>query len=257
MKLASENYDEYWKRGWTVVEEVFTEDEVDAISKLASQICDERLNNQLGDKHKTDHSENGQAAPRKLSRPFLTHQVFRNFILDQRMRALIEQLIGKPPHLMIDQIFMKPPHFGSANPYHQDNAYFRCHPDDEVLTSWIALDDVDEHNGCLRYIDDSHLGPILTHHDVPGEPHNKVPSDDEIDLDRESLAMVRKGGIVFHHSKALHTSHRNESDRWRRAYASHWVSADVTCDEILFETRYYKHDSELYEAALRVNADNV
>ena len=36
-----------------------------------------------------------------------------------------------------------------------------------------------------------------------------------IDLKRESLAIVRKGGVVFHHSETLHTSHRNESDRDR------------------------------------------
>ena len=36
---------------------------------------------------------------------------------------------------------------------------------------------------------------------------------------------MEKGGVVFHHGTALHTSHQNNSERWRRAYATHWVSA--------------------------------
>ena len=126
---------------------------------------------------------------------------------------------------------MKPPRLGSAKPYHQDNFYFRCHPDDQVITAWIALDDVDAGNGCLRYIDGSHLGPILPHiRFLARRLIIRRPAPELIDLSKESLAPVRKGGVVFHHSKTLHTSHRNESDRWRRGYATHWATAKVTSE---------------------------
>jgi ectoine hydroxylase-related dioxygenase (phytanoyl-CoA dioxygenase family) len=141
---------------------------------------------------------------------------------------------------MVDQALLKPPRFGSAKPYHQDNYYFRCQPDDEVITAWIALDDVDEQNGCLRYIDGSHRGPILPHDQVPGEDHNYVPPTDLIDLSNESLAVARKGAVVFHHSRALHTSHRNESDRWRRGWATHWVTANVTSDTETLTRAYFR-----------------
>ena len=55
-------------------------------------------------------------------------------------------------------------------------------PGDEVITAWIALDDVDEENGCLRYINGSHRGGILPHVPIPGEPHNKAPVASDIDL---------------------------------------------------------------------------
>ena len=188
---------------------------------------------------------------RKLDAPFLKDPQLRRIVLDSRLRLLIGQFLGKPPMLVVDQIFMKPPRFGSAKPYHQDNAYFLCHPDDEVITAWIALDDVDESNGCLRYIEGSHREPILQHLEIPAEPYNKSPAPDQIDLDREALAPVKKGGVVFHHSKTLHTSHRNESHRWRRAYATHWATAEVTCTIDTIENAYYNRYPEGYEAAVR------
>ena len=107
------------------------------------------------------------------------------------------------------------------------------------------MDDVDEANGCLRYIDGSHLGPVLDAKPVPGQEHDLMPDPAEIDLSKESLAPVGKGGVVFHHSKVLHGSAANTSDRWRRGYATHWVSADVTSDTGLLEGGYY-HRPELF-----------
>ena len=77
----------------------------------------------------------------------------------------------------------------------------------------------------------------------PGEPYNFVPPADLIDLSKEALAEVRQGGVVFHHSHSLHTSHRNESDRWRRAYATHWVTAAVTSENSTLDTAYFKQDT--------------
>ncbi|MCA9073591.1 MAG: phytanoyl-CoA dioxygenase family protein [Planctomycetaceae bacterium] len=250
MQLDPKKYSEYWENGWTIVEKVFTTSEVEAIADLATRLC--RDDSEIATSSLTaDQTEYGAFLPRKLEFPFKRHPDFRVFVLSSQLRALVEQLIGKPALLVTDQVFMKPPRFGSAKPYHQDNAYFLCHPDDEVLTAWIALDDVDEQNGCLRYIDGSHRGPILEHVPVPGEPHNLAPAPEQIDLSRESLACVRKGGVVFHHSKTLHTSHRNESANWRRAYASHWASADVTSEVETIDRAYYNQCPQLDSGVTR------
>ena len=123
---------------------------------------------------------------------------------------------------------MKPPHHGGPKPYHQDNFYFQCNPADHVATAWIVLDDVGEDNGCLRYISGSHKEGIIPHFEVENKPYNRGPAEDQIDLSREVLAPVGKGGVVFHHSQTLHSSHRNYSERWRRGYATHWVTPAVT-----------------------------
>ena len=197
-----------------------------------------------------DISEDGERAPRKINEPFAKETACREMLLDPRLTSRIAELLGHQPLLVVDQAFLKPPRFGSAKPYHQDNFYFGCHPDDEVITAWLALDDVDEQNGCLRYIDGSHLGPIIPHEQVAGEEYNHVPLPELIDLSKESPARVRKGGVVFHHSKALHTSHRNSSDRWRKGWATHWVTANVTCEKETLDRAYFRRP-ELREVFAR------
>lgn len=238
MKISQAASDHYWKKGWAVVEGVFTHQEAEAIAQVALEVADQDL---AADQSSftADHSADGRFAPRKIAFPFTKHAAFRTFALDPRLRGLVAGLLGQPALLATDQIFMKPPHFGSAKPYHQDNFYFRLSPPDQALTAWIALDEVDEHNGCLRYIAGSHQGPILPHAPIPDEPYNLVPDPALIDLRLEELAPVGKGGVIFHHSKVLHTSHRNESERWRRGYATHWVTLQVTSDNGTLDKAYY------------------
>ena len=234
-------HNHYWEKGWAVVEGVFSCDEADRIARIALEVSQQEISD-ADDHYVVDASAEGEIAPRKIDRPFLKRSEFQAFVMDRRLRQLVTGLLGAPPLLSGDQIFMKPPQFGSAKPYHQDNFYFQCDPGDHVITAWIALDDVGAENGCLRYIDGSHKGPVLPHEAVPGEPYNLVPPPELIDLSKESLALVRKGGVVFHHSQTLHTSHRNESDRWRRGYATHWVTSEVTSSKGTLDKAYFRRD---------------
>jgi ectoine hydroxylase-related dioxygenase (phytanoyl-CoA dioxygenase family) len=58
-----------------------------------------------------------------------------------------------------------------------------------------------------------------------------------------SNVVASEGDVVFHHSQTLHTSHRNESDGWRRSYATHWVTSDVTCTIGTLDKAYHKQGS--------------
>jgi ectoine hydroxylase-related dioxygenase (phytanoyl-CoA dioxygenase family) len=233
--------DEYWERGFTVVEHIFTREEADAIAAVAQEhIAEVAKSSKRG--YMLDAADDGTLLPRKLDSPYLRDERFRKFVLDDRLKTAVGAFIGARARLVTDQIFFKPPRFGSAKPYHQDNGYFFIKPDDLVITAWIALDDVDEENGCLRYIEGSHLGEVFEHKVIEGQPYNSVPDPKHIDLSKEVLAPVGKGGVVFHHSKTLHTSHRNESDRWRRGYATHWSTDGVTCDSTTLEKAYFLRD---------------
>ena len=251
MHISQDAYNHYWEKGWVAIEGVYNPDEVERIAQIAIEVSDRDMKSAMdpdpiedkGAGYAVDRAEDGTVAPRKIEGPFLKETAFQSFVLDPRLSHIIRNLIGVEPVLVTDQIFMKPPHFGSAKPYHQDNYYFKCDPADHVITAWIAMDDVDESNGCLRYIEGSHQGPVLPHETPdPDEPYNLVPPPKLIDLSKEALAEVKKGGVVFHHCKTLHTSHRNESDRWRRGYATHWASAQTTCEIDTIKNGYFRRD---------------
>jgi phytanoyl-CoA hydroxylase len=242
MSLTQQQCNRFWEKGWLVVEDVFDSKQADNVSALAMSIVDKEY---IGMKpgYLVDHNENGKLLPRKLDGTFPRDRRFRQFILSPKLLQLVESLLGHSPLLMSDVILFKPPRHGTAKPYHQDNFYFRLSPADEVVTSWIALDDVDLENGCMRYIDGSHRGAILPHYPIPGEEeYNSAPRQEAIDLSKESAALVRKGGVVFHHCQTLHTSHRNTSNRWRKAYIANWVTPNVTCETETLETAYFRRE---------------
>jgi phytanoyl-CoA hydroxylase len=248
MKITREQHEHYQQKGWVVIEGVFPHAAVDALARRALEIITPEVTADA-ELFKVDRSADGkELAPRKLDHPFERDLLFGRAIFESPMPDLIEQLTGAAPLFHSDQLFFKPPLHGSPKAYHQDNAYFLMHPDDHVITAWIALDDVDAENGCLRYIDGSHLGPILPSVVVPGVPQDLTPDPSLYDIKKESLAVVKKGGVVFHHSKALHASGRNTSARWRRGYATHWIAAGVWGENDVIDRAYVTRRPDLFEA---------
>jgi hypothetical protein len=55
---------------------------------------------------------------------------------------------------------------------------------------------------------------------------------------------------VLHHSHTLHSSHANTSNRWRRAYATHWVTANVESEVVTIERAYFNTHADQYQAIL-------
>lgn len=229
MSLTESFGRQYHEKGWEVVESVYEPDECERIAELSLKYVDH-----------TPTTKDGIQEPRKVKLAYPCDVKFRRFAHDNRLLTLVRQLLdGMDPLLMMDQVFMKPPNFGTRKPFHQDNAYFQCEPADEIVTAWIALDDVDESNGCVRYIDGSHRGDVVDHHGVKGEEYNLTPEEKDIDRDRESKGLVKKGGVIFHHSKALHGSGPNTSDRWRRGYATHWVTKNVHSESAIYRRGFF------------------
>jgi ectoine hydroxylase-related dioxygenase (phytanoyl-CoA dioxygenase family) len=247
--VTPEQMEHFRDKGWVVVEGVFDTDTVDKIAAIATAVIEEDLKQPEVSAMAGQRLESGEIIPRKIMDPFFKHYAFQEFVLNERFKSVIEEFIGDTPLLLTDQVFMKPPHHGGPKPYHQDDFYFQCFPVDHVITAWIALDDVDEENACLRYISGSHKKGIIPHYPQSvAESHNLIPPDDRIDMNNEELAPVHKGGVVFHHSQTLHSSHRNNSDRWRRAYATHWVTEDVTCKNDTLNKALFK--DERYQSLL-------
>lgn len=237
--ITPAQYDHYWKKGWVVVEGVYKAEVVENLARRGLEIMEPLLHGKTNSFHVDRSADGKEVAPRKLDNPFDRDRVFGEAIFASPMPDLIAQLLKIDPAFHSDQLFFKPPKHGSPKAYHQDNAYFLMHPDDHVITGWIALDDVDEENGCLRYIDETHLWPILPCVTVPGVPHDLTPDPALYRDKKESPACVKKGGVVFHHSKTLHMSGPNTSPRWRRAYATHWCSAETTCENDVLSRGYF------------------
>ena len=89
----------------------------------------------------------------------------------------------------------------------------------EHLTCFIALDDCDEENGCLRYVRGSHRWPLLPVTGLAGDKDaiRSVLSSQQQEQFHPISARLKRGEASFHHPLTVHGSRENRSDRPRRA----------------------------------------
>lgn len=133
---------------------------------------------------------------------------------DGRVKAMQSMLFAKPPGLP-----------GQA--WHQDERYIPTR-DRSLVGVWIAVDDADEDNGCLRVLPRSHrhgrMHPLRDH----GRPDEFDPGEEAHAFDESGEVIVpcAAGDVIFFNGYLLHRSLRNGSaTRSRRALVNHYCSA--------------------------------
>ena len=163
---------------------------------------------------------------------------FREYKSHPTWSALARALVGEEVESLDPEWFDKPPGTSKHTPPHQDNYYF-CLKPPHVITLWMALDDVDDGNGCLRYVRGSHLLPIRSHSRSSVLGFSQGITDyGPADEAREERIHLQPGDVVAHHGNTIHRADANASPtRHRRAFAM--VLKGVSCrrDEEAF-SRY-------------------
>ena len=77
---------------------------------------------------------------------------------DPRLLDMIQSLLGENIVLLATQFFCKYPNMETKHfvAWHQDVTYWGLEPP-EALTAWIAIDNSNTENGCMRVIPSSHI----------------------------------------------------------------------------------------------------
>jgi ectoine hydroxylase-related dioxygenase (phytanoyl-CoA dioxygenase family) len=151
---------------------------------------------------------------------------FHSIVSKSSLLDIIEALMGTPNiRLFHDQALYKIAKRGDEVPWHQDNGYWSMEPA-AAISCWLALDDVNETNGCMRMIPGSHLNGAAEHHQAGGKGGSVVLQETAVD---DSLAVpvpMPAGCAMVHHCQTLHNTQPNTSPRERRAFAIHYMPAD-------------------------------
>ncbi len=111
----------------------------------------------------------------------------------------------------------------SEFPWHQDNGYAAVEPATNV-TTWVALDDVDERNGCVWIMPRSHRKGLLDHKTKSADSwHPTLPVEgDGVPAILKAGEAVAFTGLTLHRSKLNHTPHA------RRAFFMEYADATST-----------------------------
>ncbi len=149
-------------------------------------------------------------APVLLEQPFVA-----------RAADVGRDLLGPEAVTSIAMIVAKPPHSAATVPWHQDAAYWGHEVDTCGASIWIALQDVDERNGCMCFVPGSHRQGVLAHRHLDDDPAIHAL---ELDPERRdawvagaTAVPLAAGHACAHAGHTLHSTGPNETDRPRLA----------------------------------------
>jgi len=160
-------------------------------------------------------------------------EFFGRMMTEGKFRRVAEIVLGEPVTCQNMQYFNKPAGVGQPTPPHQDGYYFMLEPC-AAVTMWLALEDVDEETGCVRYVTGSHRLGIRAHARTntlgfsQGIPDYPCPNDRVHEL----AFPAGPGDLLVHHALTIHRADGNSSStRTRRALGFIYYAASARPDE--------------------------
>jgi ectoine hydroxylase-related dioxygenase (phytanoyl-CoA dioxygenase family) len=169
----------------------------------------------------------------KIDNGWWADSVMEQFATSPALGGTAARLLGvEEIYLWHDQVLYKPGSSGAAGNvgWHQDKGYWGSASTDEMITAWVAFDDVNEENGCMRFVPGSHRWGLLEESDffnadLEGQKGKmRLPEGAEW---RETPALLKAGEVSFHHCMTLHGSGPNRTERPRRSIAVHMMSGNT------------------------------
>ncbi|MEK9723960.1 MAG: phytanoyl-CoA dioxygenase family protein [Rhodospirillaceae bacterium] len=220
--------DIYKRKGYVVVEAVFSADEVarmraalDELIAAAAGATGHTAMLDLEPSHTPD-------APRvrRIKEPVKHHPVFAEMARHPTLIAALQALLGPDLRLHGSKINLKAADYGAPVEWHQDWAFYP-HTNDDVLAVGVMLDDMTPDNGPLLVIPGSHTGPTYDHHQ-DGRFVGAVDVD-ATDIDTATAEPIygKAGDCSLHHVRALHASAMNTSAADRRLLLFQVSAADA------------------------------
>lgn len=163
-----------------------------------------------------------------ISTAHLKYGKVYDLLTHPRLIAVVQDLLG--PNLIAwgSHYFCKMPRDGKPVAWHQDASYWPLSPS-KAVTVWLAIDDADRENACMKFIAGSqHVGHLTFRPSDPAE-HNVL--NQTIDNAEQYGEVVwdelQAGEVSLHSDLLLHGSEANLSERRRCGITLRYCAADV------------------------------
>ncbi|MED5473729.1 MAG: phytanoyl-CoA dioxygenase family protein [Pseudomonadota bacterium] len=165
---------------------------------------------------------------------------FADFCRNDEILDMVEQLIGPDIALWNSSFFAKPAKNGKATPWHQDGEYWPIRPL-ATCTVWVAVDDANRENGCLRIIKGSHKDARLLKHETNPSKEltlNQELKKTEYDETKAVDLELKRGQISLHDVFLVHGSEPNTSDNSRRGMTMRFMPTTSLFDHQLARDQF-------------------
>ena len=214
LTLTREQIEAFNREGFLKGIRIFDEDEIAAHRRYFDQLL-ARVIAEGGDSY-------------SISTAHLKYGEVYDLLTLPRIVAVVKDLLGQNVIGWGSHYFCKMPRDGKRVSWHQDASYWPLTPS-KTVTVWLAIDDADVENACMRFIPGSHIYGHLTWQ-LSEDDESNVLNQTIPDIERfgEPVDDVLRGGeISIHSDLTLHGSEANESDRRRCGLTLRYCAAEV------------------------------
>lgn len=163
-----------------------------------------------------------------ISTAHLSYGKVYDLLTHPRIVQCVRDLLGEEVVGWGSHYFCKMPRDGKVVHWHQDASYWPMTPS-KTVTVWLAVDDADVENACMRFIPGSHHFGHLTYH-LTEEAQDAVLNQKVENAEQFGQPVeveLKAGEISMHSDLLLHSSEPNGSDRRRCGLTLRYCAADV------------------------------
>ncbi|MCX7423292.1 MAG: phytanoyl-CoA dioxygenase family protein [Planctomycetia bacterium] len=163
-----------------------------------------------------------------ISTAHLKYGYVYDLITNSRIVDFVADILGPNVIGWGSHFFCKMPRDGKVVAWHQDASYWPLTPS-KTVTVWLAIDDADIENACMKFVAGSQHVGHLTYRPSSEADHNVL--NQSIDNAEQYGTVVydqlKAGEFSIHADLLLHSSDANTSDRRRCGLTLRYCTPDV------------------------------
>lgn len=217
-RLSDAQVEAFEREGYLLLEDVFTEEEIRALSDALDDVMDDWANQSrgFGGDWREDYLDPDERDDTQL---LTVHDLqfysprFARLVMDARLVSPVAQLVGPDVEFHHTSLHAKPPQKGTPFPMHQDSVFWGIRGQSYVNCQ-VAIDDAPPERGPVCYLPGSHADGQIDHEEADEGgyylPEEEYPLEDAVEVPMDA------GDVVLYNVHAVHGSRLNRSESLRR-----------------------------------------
>jgi ectoine hydroxylase-related dioxygenase (phytanoyl-CoA dioxygenase family) len=161
----------------------------------------------------------------------MKYEAVYDLLAHPKIVACVKDILGENVIGWGAHYFCKLPHDARIVSWHQDASFWPLTPS-KTVTVWLAIDDADRENACMRFIAGSHHLGHLTYR--MSEDAEQSVLNQTVDHPEQFGEVVydelKAGEVSLHSDLLLHGSEANHSNRRRCGLTLRYCAAEVRSD---------------------------
>ena len=228
--LCEEQSRSFQTEGYLHLPDYLTASELDATNRALTRVVDRISTFRSEEVYYEDKTD--PTSLKQIQHLENKDDFFQQLISTGTVYELAQEILQEEPIPKNIQYFNKPPKTSSATPAHQDGHYFMLKPC-RALTMWLALEEVDESNGCISYVGASHQQGLREHQRTKTLGFSQGITDFPRSDDEERMVKIKAqpGDLLVHDAMTIHLADKNRSSRSRKAIGFIYYAASAKVDE--------------------------